>query len=658
MPRNNYFPSVENKYIERSTAVWQARNVSTAMRVFLRTRLQNQRLKNGLKVFAQKKRLSIRRPFFYHFGVAETSRPTSREELQMIVQCVTCKSRLRVADEQIPEDGLKLRCSKCKTVLRVRRPAAPAPATPSLPVPPVAVSSVPPQPMPGADDLRAAEAMRRVTAFEEQQAAASSLDSAMGAPVNAPVGVGGTALFGDPRTEEPHAAELHTPSPAANSTQLFGQGSQPEESATANDAMAASLFEAQMRANAVPPAPMPAPSIPPLPASSLPTVEAPAAPTAPESVSPVSSGPALSMSDSAPQTMPSSSEIEMAASESPTPPSLPVPESPASAEEAPDAMNGVEEMFEEVAVDSAAGDMAADAAKETPAPESDDATPERAQAANAAAGDNAQQGAMAQGDDSADVVETVESIDVEPVIATTIAPPAAAAEASDKPEGQPEAQAPATQDSAATETEAARDASRPAEWRGADAPVNAEPEPRRGNAAGTFFLVLGILIVLVTVALVALHEPVRAPVQRFFDRNLGHLINGGDKGAKLLIDSSNFQLAETRAGKKLLVITCQVRNRGTEAEKSRRVRVDLVGQAGAVVAQTSVILGASATPEELYEIADERALELLLQDQQKRGQDIAPGQTREVVAIFRDHPEKLDGLTLNFHWDDGKEAQR
>ena len=64
MPRNNYFPSVENKYFERSTAVWQARNVSTAMRVFLRTRLQNQRLKNGLKVFAQKKRLSIRRPFF------------------------------------------------------------------------------------------------------------------------------------------------------------------------------------------------------------------------------------------------------------------------------------------------------------------------------------------------------------------------------------------------------------------------------------------------------------------------------------------------------------------------------------------------------------------------------------------------------------------
>ena len=569
----------------------------------------------------------------------------------MIVQCVTCKSRLRVADEQIPEEGLKLRCSKCKTVLRVRRPAAPAPTAPSqpvppamsAPVPPVAMPPVPPPPMPGADDLRAAEAMRRVTAFEAQQAASSSLDSAMGAPVNAPVGVGGTALFGDPRTEEPHAAEIHAPAMPANSTQLFGQGSDQAEEAAAGDALAASLFEAEMRVNAVPPAPMPVPAIPPLPASSLPTVEAPASvPSVPEM-----SEPELPTPDSAPQAMPSSSEV--AAIELPEPTSSPFAESQAPAEEAPAAMNGLEEMFEEVAVDSAAGNATEGLMPVSESSEGDVSTPEHADATDAATGADSQQGAMDQGVESADAIETIETTDAietiedEPVIATTLAPPAADRTGAER-EGQTEAQAPAAQDSAATES--------------ADASANAEPEPRQGNAAGTIFMILLTLIVLAALALVALHEPVRAPVQRFFERNFGSVLKGGDQGGNLLIDSSNFQLAETRAGKKLLVITCQVRNRGIEAEKSRRVRVDLVGQKGAVVAQTSVILGASATPEELYEIADERALELLLQDQQKRGQDIAPGQTQEVVAIFRDHPEKLDGLTLNFHWDEGKEAQR
>ena len=55
----------------------------------------------------------------------------------MIVQCDNCKAKFNLADEKITDKGLKVRCSKCKTVFVAKRPAAEsAPAAPPPPPPP------------------------------------------------------------------------------------------------------------------------------------------------------------------------------------------------------------------------------------------------------------------------------------------------------------------------------------------------------------------------------------------------------------------------------------------------------------------------------------------------------------------------------------------
>ncbi len=46
----------------------------------------------------------------------------------MVVGCPKCKVKLKIADEKIKPEGLKIKCPKCSTVLMVRKPAAaPAP---------------------------------------------------------------------------------------------------------------------------------------------------------------------------------------------------------------------------------------------------------------------------------------------------------------------------------------------------------------------------------------------------------------------------------------------------------------------------------------------------------------------------------------------------
>lgn len=44
----------------------------------------------------------------------------------MIVTCDACQTRFRIPDEKVTEKGVKVRCTKCQTVFRVARPAAPA----------------------------------------------------------------------------------------------------------------------------------------------------------------------------------------------------------------------------------------------------------------------------------------------------------------------------------------------------------------------------------------------------------------------------------------------------------------------------------------------------------------------------------------------------
>lgn len=68
----------------------------------------------------------------------------------MIAACPTCSTRYRVENERLKGEGLRLRCTRCQTVFRVRPPAVqPAPAAPAPPQSPVTgTSGAPPAPPP------------------------------------------------------------------------------------------------------------------------------------------------------------------------------------------------------------------------------------------------------------------------------------------------------------------------------------------------------------------------------------------------------------------------------------------------------------------------------------------------------------------------------
>jgi predicted Zn finger-like uncharacterized protein len=73
----------------------------------------------------------------------------------MIVSCPSCKSKYKVDENKVPDQGLKLKCPKCTTSFKVLKPApqpaavpapapAPAPAPPAASPPPQAVAAKPP----------------------------------------------------------------------------------------------------------------------------------------------------------------------------------------------------------------------------------------------------------------------------------------------------------------------------------------------------------------------------------------------------------------------------------------------------------------------------------------------------------------------------------
>lgn len=53
----------------------------------------------------------------------------------MIVNCPKCKVRLKVDDEKLKPEGLKVRCPKCQVVLLVRKPSQPVPTREERPLP-------------------------------------------------------------------------------------------------------------------------------------------------------------------------------------------------------------------------------------------------------------------------------------------------------------------------------------------------------------------------------------------------------------------------------------------------------------------------------------------------------------------------------------------
>ena len=44
----------------------------------------------------------------------------------MVVQCPTCQSKFRIADDKVTDKGVRVRCTSCKNVFQVRKPGAAA----------------------------------------------------------------------------------------------------------------------------------------------------------------------------------------------------------------------------------------------------------------------------------------------------------------------------------------------------------------------------------------------------------------------------------------------------------------------------------------------------------------------------------------------------
>ena len=81
----------------------------------------------------------------------------------MVVGCPKCKVKLKIADEKIKPEGLKIKCPKCSTVLMVRKPAAqPSPQAAPQAAPKPAAAQPSPQAAP--TSLRAPEAPQPVEA--------------------------------------------------------------------------------------------------------------------------------------------------------------------------------------------------------------------------------------------------------------------------------------------------------------------------------------------------------------------------------------------------------------------------------------------------------------------------------------------------------------
>ncbi|MGZ6144356.1 MAG: zinc-ribbon domain-containing protein, partial [Myxococcales bacterium] len=46
------------------------------------------------------------------------------ENASVVVQCPTCQSKFRIADDKVTDRGVRVRCTSCKNVFQVRKPGA------------------------------------------------------------------------------------------------------------------------------------------------------------------------------------------------------------------------------------------------------------------------------------------------------------------------------------------------------------------------------------------------------------------------------------------------------------------------------------------------------------------------------------------------------
>src|SRR5438128_6818325 len=56
--------------------------------------------------------------------ISLSARRRARENASVVVQCPTCQSKFRIADEKVTDRGVRVRCTSCKNVFQVRKPGA------------------------------------------------------------------------------------------------------------------------------------------------------------------------------------------------------------------------------------------------------------------------------------------------------------------------------------------------------------------------------------------------------------------------------------------------------------------------------------------------------------------------------------------------------
>src|SRR5438128_9217184 len=56
--------------------------------------------------------------------ISLSARRRASENATVVVQCPTCQSKFRIADDKVTDRGVRVRCTSCKNVFQVKKPGA------------------------------------------------------------------------------------------------------------------------------------------------------------------------------------------------------------------------------------------------------------------------------------------------------------------------------------------------------------------------------------------------------------------------------------------------------------------------------------------------------------------------------------------------------
>lgn len=191
----------------------------------------------------------------------------------------------------------------------------------------------------------------------------------------------------------------------------------------------------------------------------------------------------------------------------------------------------------------------------------------------------------------------------------------------------------------------------------ADVPDRADREAlrfRRKSSSMKGALVAAALVLVVSAAVfLAVSNPAfRKLAEGLMGSNMENVLKGLTGESGLVLVKPALPARPTnRKGAKLLAYTCEIRNGGEKAVPSGIIRVDLM-ENGRVVATTRAAIGLSLAPEALLDVVSERSLGVLLKEGSAVTPPMGAGETKDMTVVFLKAPKNLEGTNLRFGWDD------